>query len=91
MARVSGSSKGERGAMKWEKHPTSRNPERYHLNCKIVDGKHVFDVSVIVRKDGYEVYMPERTAGGEFLHKFDSLEKLNRFLKELGYPPLEIK
>jgi hypothetical protein len=78
--------------MGWVKHSVSKSIEWYHLNCRIKeDGSHEFDVSVIVRGNGtFSVYMPEKAAGAPLLREFNSLEKVNRFLKELEYPKLEL-
>lgn len=63
----------------------------YELNCrKLKSGKYKFDVSV--RKDGdiFKVYMPKHSAGAPLLLRYDSLEKVNKFLKAAGLEALTI-
>jgi len=61
----------------------------YDLNCRVMkSGKHKFDASVWKKDGKFKIYMPARTAGAPFLREYESLEKLNKFLKEAGLETL---
>jgi hypothetical protein len=74
--------------MTWANHPTTKHPIRLHYNCRIKGDTHYFEVGVIPREDGFEVFIPEQYAGAPFLHTFSNLDKLNMFLELRGLEPI---
>jgi hypothetical protein len=46
--------------MTWANHPTTKHPIRLHYNCRIKGDTHYFEVGVIPREDGFEVFIPDR-------------------------------
>jgi len=47
-------------------------------------GKHKFDASVWKKDGKFKIYMPARTAGAPLALEYESLERVNKFLKLLG-------
>jgi len=78
----------------WADHSIPNKQFYYHLNCRRTKkGSHKYDVSVLKKEheNKFTLYMPARTAGAPFLREYESLEKLNKFLKLLGLEILRSK
>ena len=74
--------------MTWSKHPSTKDPERYHLDC---DKHGHYKASVIV--SGTEFLLHVRRQGVEdddHVDRFGSLHGLNKFLKLIGLEQLII-
>lgn len=67
----------------WVKHSTTRNKERYHLNCRDADGRHDYDASVILHPEHgvISLHLPPKTVKEDTTLSFETRRSLNHFLK----------
>ena len=74
----------------WKRHDVGKLP-RFHLSCRVSEGKHVFKVSAIELEKGiFELYMSAKSAGAPLLMKRKTRYQINIFLRELKLPSLPV-